>query len=108
MASRQHLWCLLAFLVAAVDQIRAQNETTETTVLVGDNFLRENVSDPLPAIRSNLTSAPGMIRVPLEHGNKAPKSDVINIVSSIVGWCYFICWSVSFYPQLWTNYKRKR
>jgi uncharacterized protein with PQ loop repeat len=28
-------------------------------------------------------------------------------VSSCVGYTYFLCWSVSFYPQVLTNYKRK-
>ncbi|RLN95836.1 hypothetical protein BBJ28_00000719 [Nothophytophthora sp. Chile5] len=30
-----------------------------------------------------------------------------NRVSSIVGWVYFFCWSVSFYPQVFLNYSRK-
>eukprot|EP00980_Cylindrotheca_fusiformis_P029210 scaffold22753_cov160-Cylindrotheca_fusiformis.AAC.2 len=29
------------------------------------------------------------------------------IVSACVGWIYFLCWSVSFYPQVISNYKRK-
>jgi cystinosin len=28
-------------------------------------------------------------------------------ISSCVGYTYFLCWSVSFYPQVVTNYKRK-
>lgn len=27
--------------------------------------------------------------------------------SEVVGWIYFVAWSVSFYPQIWINYKRK-
>lgn len=30
-----------------------------------------------------------------------------NRVSSIIGWIYFSCWSVSFYPQVFLNYSRK-
>lgn len=30
-----------------------------------------------------------------------------NRVSSIIGWVYFCCWSVSFYPQVVLNYTRK-
>ncbi|GAB9466719.1 hypothetical protein Gpo141_00004085 [Globisporangium polare] len=30
-----------------------------------------------------------------------------NRVSSIIGWVYFSCWSVGFYPQLFSNYYRK-
>lgn len=29
------------------------------------------------------------------------------VVSSVIGWLYFICWSVSFYPQIIENYRRK-
>lgn len=30
------------------------------------------------------------------------------IISSIFGWVYFLAWSVSFYPQIFVNYKLKR
>jgi len=29
------------------------------------------------------------------------------LVSSILGYTYFLCWSISFYPQIITNYRRK-
>jgi len=28
-------------------------------------------------------------------------------ISAVIGWVYFIMWSVSFYPQVWENWKRK-
>lgn len=34
-------------------------------------------------------------------------SQLIIYVSFIVGWVYFVAWSISFYPQLWINYNRK-
>lgn len=34
-------------------------------------------------------------------------SRAIIFVSAIVGWVYFVAWSISFYPQLVINYKRK-
>ncbi|XP_027202510.2 lysosomal cystine transporter cystinosin [Dermatophagoides pteronyssinus] len=34
-------------------------------------------------------------------------SDTILVISAIIGWIYFIAWSISFYPQIWDNYKRK-
>ncbi len=34
-------------------------------------------------------------------------SRVIIYVSQIVGWIYFVAWSVSFYPQMIINFKRK-
>jgi LCT (Lysosomal Cystine Transporter) family transporter len=34
-------------------------------------------------------------------------SSFLIIFSVIVGWVYFAAWSISFYPQVWLNYKRK-
>ena len=34
--------------------------------------------------------------------------EALNIISDIVGWIYFIAWSVSFYPQIYENWRRKR
>lgn len=36
----------------------------------------------------------------------AYSSELIDI-SSVIGWCYFVAWSISFYPQIYTNFKRK-
>jgi len=34
-------------------------------------------------------------------------SDTVQTVADVIGWTYFFCWSISFYPQVWVNYKRK-
>ncbi|XP_046909717.2 cystinosin [Dermatophagoides farinae] len=34
-------------------------------------------------------------------------SDTILVISAIIGWIYFVAWSISFYPQIWDNFKRK-
>lgn len=28
-------------------------------------------------------------------------------LSTVIGWAYFACWSISFYPQMWENYTRQ-
>lgn len=28
-------------------------------------------------------------------------------ISQVIGWIYFVTWSISFYPQIYTNFKRK-
>eukprot|EP01112_Ceratiomyxa_fruticulosa_P006540 TRINITY_DN1734_c0_g2_i2.p1 TRINITY_DN1734_c0_g2~~TRINITY_DN1734_c0_g2_i2.p1 ORF type:complete len:261 (+),score=19.89 TRINITY_DN1734_c0_g2_i2:246-1028(+) len=33
--------------------------------------------------------------------------ETLEILSTIIGWLYFACWSISFYPQVWLNWKRK-
>lgn len=35
------------------------------------------------------------------------RSDILYHISTVVGWVYFLAWSVSFYPQIYSNYKRK-
>ncbi|XP_037077712.1 cystinosin homolog isoform X2 [Pollicipes pollicipes] len=31
----------------------------------------------------------------------------LDTFSSVVGWCYFVAWTISFYPQMYINWKRK-
>jgi uncharacterized protein with PQ loop repeat len=45
-------------------------------------------------------------------GLSMPKNEVLptpwyRTVSACVGWIYFLCWSVSFYPQVISNFKRR-
>lgn len=41
------------------------------------------------------------VRIVIAH------SSAIILISLIVGWIYFAAWSISFYPQIWINFKRK-
>ncbi|KAG6465125.1 hypothetical protein O3G_MSEX014947 [Manduca sexta] len=41
------------------------------------------------------------LRITVMHSN------AINVISYIMGWIYFAAWSVSFYPQIYINFKRK-
>lgn len=34
--------------------------------------------------------------------------DTTDILVEITGWIYFVAWSISFYPQVFLNYRRKR
>lgn len=38
---------------------------------------------------------------------KVAMSNFIIHFSNVIGWVYFVAWSISFYPQLWINFKRK-
>ncbi|KAF2901758.1 hypothetical protein ILUMI_04436 [Ignelater luminosus] len=35
------------------------------------------------------------------------KNKALDTLSVIIGWTYFVAWSVSFYPQIYINYRRK-
>ena len=41
------------------------------------------------------------------RSSQFPASSSLGDISAIMGWTYFSAWSISFYPQLYTNYKRK-
>ncbi|XP_029356347.1 cystinosin [Echeneis naucrates] len=34
-------------------------------------------------------------------------SNIVSVISQVIGWIYFLAWSVSFYPQVWENWRRK-
>ena len=36
------------------------------------------------------------------------RSAAVGVLSAIIGWCYFLCWVATFYPQPILNYRRKR
>lgn len=38
---------------------------------------------------------------------KVAISKEITYISYVIGWIYFVAWSVSFYPQIITNFRRK-
>ena len=35
-------------------------------------------------------------------------SEALNIVSDVLGWIYFVAWSVSFYPQIYQGCKKNK
>ena len=41
------------------------------------------------------------VRITVQH------SDGLDIFCQIIGWVYFVAWSISFYPQIYENWKRK-
>jgi len=41
------------------------------------------------------------IRFTVQH------SKALDVFSQVIGWVYFVAWSISFYPQIWENWKRK-
>lgn len=38
---------------------------------------------------------------------KVIHSYALSVISQVIGWIYFLAWSVSFYPQVWENWRRK-
>ncbi|KAG7487940.1 hypothetical protein MATL_G00028700 [Megalops atlanticus] len=50
---------------------------------------------------TNLTSLTTRIRF------MVVRSNILEIINQIIGWIYFLAWSISFYPQAYENWKRK-
>ncbi|XP_044754921.1 cystinosin homolog [Coccinella septempunctata] len=79
--------------------ILVENKTEKVTLVV------KAVGAGHSEIYANETNIKGLEDVYLRITvNKVPTLDT---VSSVIGWIYFVAWSISFYPQIYTNFKRK-
>lgn len=71
-------------------------------------WLRHALRDDstLTAIGAAVVVLSGLIlgfAAPMSNTNPAPW----NRISAIIGWTYFAAWSISFYPQVFLNYRRR-
>ena len=57
---------------------------------------------PAPAHPSPRILSSPRIRFLVIHSN------IVSIINQVIGWIYFVAWSVSFSPQVITNWRRKR
>lgn len=73
-----------------------QTLLTVTPIAVGKTVL---ITKAIPPNMTDVSKA--FVRVVVPH------SDVLDYVSDAVGWIYFVAWSVSFYPQTFSNWRRK-
>jgi len=78
-----------------IDESNNVNVTIKP-IKAGHVVITTNTSDP--NIRTERT---GYVRVDVM------KSLELETVSTVVGWIYFVAWSVSFYPQIYDNFKRR-
>eukprot|EP00066_Takifugu_rubripes_P023443 XP_011612709.1 PREDICTED: cystinosin isoform X1 [Takifugu rubripes] len=67
------------------------------------NVTSHNVGQVTTYLQCNCTELQHLsrIRFMVIHSN------VLAVISQIVGWLYFLLWSLSFYPQAWENWRRK-
>ncbi|XP_012550775.1 cystinosin homolog isoform X2 [Bombyx mori] len=93
-------------LVPPSIEIPGSNEPNKTVVISYD-ICAYGKSPGHSEVTFNVTP-PGFVnldtvylRITVMHSNE------INIISYIMGWIYFAAWSVSFYPQIYINFKRK-
>ncbi|XP_029988909.1 cystinosin [Sphaeramia orbicularis] len=87
-------------IITLPEQVLLQANTTSARF----NVISHNVGQVTTQLLSNNTDmdSPSVrIRFTVVHSN------VVSIISQVIGWIYFLAWSVSFYPQAWHNWKRK-
>lgn len=68
-------------------------------------FLRAPVETRVTVVSALILAVGLTLGLTLDANAHIPKP--WNRVSSILGWTYFACWAVGFYPQLYLNYSRK-
>ncbi|XP_014237404.1 cystinosin homolog isoform X1 [Trichogramma pretiosum] len=80
--------------------VAGKNQNNWTITVIGTNPGSSVISANITELQeSDFSDA--FVRVTVE------RSTTLYHISQVVGWVYFLAWSVSFYPQIYTNYKRK-
>ncbi|KAF6093177.1 cystinosin, lysosomal cystine transporter [Phyllostomus discolor] len=80
------------------DEVVVPPRVTETSFQVTS----QNVGQITVFLHRNHSNQTGpRIRFLVIHSN------IINIINQVIGWIYFAAWSVSFYPQVIMNWRRK-
>lgn len=87
-------------IITLPEQVLLQANTTSARF----NVTSHNVGQVTTQLLSNNTDMDSLsvrIRFTVVHSN------IVSIISQVIGWIYFVAWSISFYPQAWDNWKRK-
>ncbi|KAM3619152.1 uncharacterized protein V6R79_003759 [Siganus canaliculatus] len=95
--SSQHYY---SSIISIPEQVLLSADTTSVTF----NVTARDVGQVTTYLHSNyteLTTPSVRIRFMVVH------SSGLLVISQVIGWIYFVAWSVSFYPQVWENWKRK-
>uniref|UniRef100_A0A3Q1EE61 Cystinosin n=1 Tax=Acanthochromis polyacanthus TaxID=80966 RepID=A0A3Q1EE61_9TELE len=87
-------------IITVPEQVLLPAETTSVSFNVTAHVVGQ-VTTYLLTNNTELNSLPVRIRFIVVHSN------ILSIFSQVIGWIYFLAWSVSFYPQAWENWRRK-
>ncbi|XP_053177743.1 cystinosin isoform X2 [Scomber japonicus] len=87
-------------VISLPEQVLLPAEATSVSFNVTANDVGQ-VTTYLYCNNSDLNSLPVRIRFMVVHSN------VLSVIGEVIGWIYFLAWSVSFYPQALENWKRK-
>lgn len=95
-----------AHIVDLPSQVTLQNGNTTVLLMRGISAGRDN-------LRFSYASEEENVSTPIKNlNNVQPEVAIVhslplNIVIIVVGWIYFVAWSVSFYPQIIENFRRR-
>ncbi|KAM7012468.1 cystinosin [Tautogolabrus adspersus] len=87
-------------IIAVPEQVLLPADTASFTFNVTAHDVGQ-VTTHLQSNNTDLNSSSIRIRFMVVHSN------ILSVISQVVGWIYFVAWSVSFYPQAWENWRRK-
>ncbi|XP_020487539.1 cystinosin [Labrus bergylta] len=87
-------------IITLPGQVLLPADTTSVTFNVTAHDVGQ-VTTHLQSNNTDLDSSSIRIRFMVVHSN------ILSVVSQVIGWIYFLAWSVSFYPQAWENWRRK-
>ncbi|XP_069575810.1 cystinosin [Brachyistius frenatus] len=87
-------------IITVPEQVLLPAGATSVTFTVRSHHVGQ-VTTYLLSNDTDLSSSSIMIRFTVVH------SDVVSVISQVIGWIYFVAWSVSFYPQAVENWRRK-
>ncbi|XP_076583421.1 cystinosin isoform X2 [Chaetodon auriga] len=87
-------------VITVPEQVLLPVETTSVTFDVTAHDVGQ-VTTYLFSNHTDFNNLSVRIRFMVVHSN------VLSVINQVIGWIYFLAWSVSFYPQAWENWKRK-
>ncbi|XP_043576638.1 cystinosin-like isoform X1 [Chiloscyllium plagiosum] len=87
-------------IVQLPEQIRLPKDVNSTSFTIRGVEVGQ-VTTYLQANSSKLIRAPVKMRFLVVHSN------ALVVINQVIGWIYFVAWSISFYPQVIENWRRK-
>ncbi|KAM7410647.1 hypothetical protein PAMA_001876 [Pampus argenteus] len=87
-------------VIKVPEQVLLPAEATSVSFNVTANGVGQ-VTTYLHSNNTDLNSSSVRIRFIVVHSN------ILSVISEVIGWIYFLAWSVSFYPQAVENWRRK-
>ncbi|XP_054646080.1 cystinosin [Dunckerocampus dactyliophorus] len=89
-----------SLIISVPEQVLLPAETT-SVVFTATAHSAGQVTTYLLSNNTEIHSWSSRLRFLVVHSN------VLAVISEVIGWIYFLSWSVSFYPQAWVNWRRK-